>query len=860
VTGASPSERHRALARARTGRSLSIDEAAALLAARGAELDELCATAAAVRDAGLRDAGRPGQVTYSPKVFIPLTRLCRDHCHYCTFATDPATLRRNGHGPYLSEEEVLAIAAAGSGAGCLEALFTLGDRPEDRWPVAGQWLADHGHRSTLAYLRAAAQLVLDRTGLLPHLNPGVLSWEELAFLRPVAASMGLMLEQSAERLHRTPGEVHYGSPDKDPQRRLAVLRDAGRASIPFTTGILLGIGETPAERVMSLVEIARVHREYGHIQEVIVQNFRAKPGTPMAAVTDADPAEHRATIAVARLLLGPAMRIQVPPNLSEPAQLPGLLAAGADDWGGVSPVTADHVNPERPWPALAVLTRATEEAGLSLHPRLAIHDRYVRRAEQWTDPAIRPAIARLQRRLAPPPALVDTGTAEQVASAELPGVHGEWEVVREHARRAARSGAGAAGSGGPADSAAALRLAERDPAALAEPEFAALALALASATGSVLDEAAAIADGWRARTVGEVVTYVVNRNINFTNICYTGCRFCAFAQRAGDPQAVGLDEDDVAARVAEAVARGATEICMQGGIDPALPADTYPRLARLVKSVAPGIHLHAFSPMEVRNGVARSGLGLRAWLTMIREAGVDSLPGTAAEILDDEVRWILTRGKLSAASWEEVIVTAHEVGLPTTATMMFGHVDRPAHWVGHLRRIRAIAELTGGFTEFVPLPFVHHNAPLYRAGIARPGPTEDQTRAVHVLARLMLTGVIDNIQVSWVKLTDDQCVALLGAGVNDLGGTLMEESISAMAGSDNGHSRTPADLVALAAAAGRPARQRTTRYGTVAGVPLTGDRDGTSGVDLTAERHTGVISHVLLPADRAPLPGMETAS
>ncbi|MBU6146907.1 MAG: 5-amino-6-(D-ribitylamino)uracil--L-tyrosine 4-hydroxyphenyl transferase CofH [Actinomycetales bacterium] len=800
----------RALARAGAGRSLSVDEAAALLGARGPELAELCAVAAALRDAGLRDAGRAGIITYSPKVFIPLTRLCRDRCHYCTFATDPADLRRRGQQAYLSQSEVLAIARAGADAGCTEALFTLGDRPEHRWPAAREWLTDNGFTSTLEYLRHAAAAVLAQTGLLPHLNPGVLTWEELVGLRPVAVSMGLMMEQTATRLFTQPGQVHHGSPDKDPAVRLAMLRDAGRASIPFTTGILVGIGETHEERITSLLDIRRIHREYGHVQEVIVQNFRAKPATVMAGVPDAGADDLRATIAVTRLLLGPTMRVQVPPNLSDPAALPGLLAAGADDWGGVSPVTADHVNPERPWPAITVLTHATEEAGMVLQPRLAIHERYLARCEQWCDPAVVPAVNRLRRQASP---AVAGGPPDGV-----PGVHGDWTAVRADAARIERTANIRIGLLVPGDLERALHRAAADPASLADPRHEQQAIALASAVGTGLAEAAAIADDWRRRQVGEMVTYVVNRNINFTNICYTGCRFCAFGQRAGDPEARTLDDAQIAEKVAEARALGATEICMQGGIDPALPADAYPRLARLVKSSAPGIHLHAFSPMEVRNGVARSGLALADWLTMIREAGVDSLPGTAAEILDDEVRWVLTRGKLSAASWIEVIETAHRMGLPTTATMMYGHVDRPIHWVGHLRVIRAIAERTGGFTEFVPLPFIPHNAPLYRVGIARPGPTPEQSRAVHVLARLLLVGAVDNLQVSWVKCTDEQCIELLGSGVNDLGGTLMEESISAMAGSSNGSSRSPADLRALAAAAGRPVRQRTTTYGAVARV------------------------------------------
>jgi FO synthase len=830
----------RALGRARRGAALDAGEAAALLAARGDDLAALADIAGRVRDAGLTDEGRPATVTYSPKVFIPLTRLCRDRCHYCTFASDPAALRRAGTAEYLSPSQVGDIARAGAAAGCAEALFTLGDTPEDRWPQAARWLSEAGYDSTLSYLRACAISVLETTGLLPHLNPGVLSWHDLRRLRPVAASMGLMLETSARRLFDTPGEVHHGSPDKDPEVRLRVITDAGRLSIPFTTGVLLGIGETPQEFVQSILDIRRAARDYGHIQEVLVQNFRAKQGTAAHARPDPDSDTHTAAVAVARLLLGPRMRLQIPPNLSDPATTLRLVAAGADDLGGISPVTPDHVNPERPWPHLADLSAALESVGLRLMPRLAVHPGYVHSAAQWIDPRLHPHVGRLAtadgllRAPAAPAGLpwqepdpgyegfaarsaggrVDLADAVD-ADGRFPGrradfdsVYGDWAGV---ARGAAGIRSLPAARVAP-DLRAALDIAERDPAALAEPRHRDAAVALMASDGAALERLCELADAVRAAAVGGVVTYVVNRNLNFTNVCYTGCRFCAFAQRESDPDAFTLDLSQVGERVDEAAAAGATEICMQGGIHPALPGTAYFDLAREVKRRNPRIHLHAFSPMEVVNGASRAGMSVADWLAAARDAGVDSLPGTAAEILDDEVRWVLTKGKLPAAEWIEVITTAHQLGLPTTATMMYGHVDRPEHWVDHLRTIRSIQTATGGFTEFVPLPFIHQQSPIYLAGVARPGPSVRDNRAVHAMARLMLHGAIDHIQCSWVKLGPSGCEVMLRGGADDLGGTLMEETISRMAGSGHGSSRTAAELAAIAAAAGRPAAQRDTFY------------------------------------------------
>ncbi|WP_395704633.1 bifunctional FO biosynthesis protein CofGH [Rhodococcus ruber] len=838
----SPSGMRRALRRARDGATLNVDESAILLSARGSDLEDLCASAARVRDAGLLAAGRPGTVTYSRKVFVPITRLCRDRCHYCTFVTVPGKLRAAGHGMYLEPDEILDIARRGSELGCKEALFTLGDRPEDRWPEARQWLDERGYDSTLDYVRAMAIRVLEETGLLPHLNPGVMSWAEMSRLKPVAPSMGMMLETTSARLFTEQGECHYGSPDKDPAVRLQVLTDAGRLSVPFTTGILVGIGETLTERAESIAAIRKSHKAFGHIQEVIVQNFRAKDDTAMREHDDAGLDEFRAAIAVARLVLGPSVRIQAPPNLVAADECRALLAAGVDDWGGVSPLTPDHVNPERPWPNLDLLAQLSADAGFTLTERIAAQPQYVLAGQPWIDPRIGAHV----RALADP----ETGLARDVTPqghpwqepdldwessgrvdlnsgidvtgrnteyrSDLGSAFGDWDTVREQVL--------ALGAHAPVrldgDVLSALRAAEKDPAGCTDAQY----VALAHADGPGLEAVVALADQLRRDTVGDDVTYVVNRNINFTNICYTGCRFCAFAQRKGDADAFTLSTSEVADRAWEAHVAGATEVCMQGGIDPELPVTGYADLVRAVKERVPSMHVHAFSPMEIANGVARSGMSVRDWLTELREAGLDTIPGTAAEILDDEVRWVLTKGKLPTAEWVEVVTTAHEVGLRSSSTMMYGHVDQPHHWVGHLNVLRGIQDRTGGFTEFVLLPFVHQSSPLYLAGASRPGPTMRDNRAAHALARIMLHGRIDNIQTSWVKLGVAGTQAMLQGGANDLGGTLMEETISRMAGSQHGSEKTVAELVAIAEGIGRPARRRTTAYAPVDGGALSGAR------------------------------------
>ncbi|MFN8106742.1 MAG: bifunctional FO biosynthesis protein CofGH [Nocardioidaceae bacterium] len=823
----------RALARAERGAALDLEEAAALLSARDEELTRLTSIAARVRDAGLQDAGREGVITYSPKVFIPVTRLCRDKCHYCTFVTTPGALAREGKAPYLTPDEVLDIARQGAALGCAEALFTLGDRPEDRWPEAAEWLHEQGYDSTLSYVRALSIQVLEETGLLPHLNPGVMSWQELQRLKPVAPSMGMMLETTSRRLFEEKGQPHYGSPDKDPDLRLRVLEDAGRVAIPFTTGLLIGIGEDLTERAESIFAIRKVARQYGHIQEVIIQNFRAKPSTAMRHRNDLGLSEYVAAIAVARIVLGPKVRLQAPPNLVDLDECRALLDAGVDDWGGVSPVTPDHVNPERPWPTLDLLTEVTASNGFELRARLTAHPPYVLAGDPWIDPRVRPhveALAGPDGLAKPDPkpvglpwqepdaALAGLGRVNLHTEVDTTGrtadrrsdfedVYGDWSMLRE----VVAADNGSAPSATSTQGLAALAAAQEDPANLSDED----ALILMSAQGELLEEVVKLADQLRHETVGDEVTYVINRNINFTNICYVGCRFCAFAQRRTDADAFSLNLDQIADRAQEAWELGATEVCMQGGIDPELPGSAYFDIVSAVKQRVPQMHVHAFSPMEIINGATRTGLSIADFLLKAREAGLDSIPGTAAEILDDEVRWVLTKGKLPTKTWIEVITAAHESGIRSSSTMMYGHVDNPRHWVNHLRVLRGIQDQTSGFTEFVPLPFVHHSAPIYLAGVARPGPTMRDNLAVHAMARIMLHGSIDNIQTSWVKLGEEGTRLMLQAGANDLGGTLMDETISRMAGSEHGSAKTVAELTAIGAGIGRPVVQRTTTYGQV---------------------------------------------
>ena len=831
VQGPTANAMRRALRRARDGVTLDTTEAAVLLQARGEDLTALSTTAARVRDAGLAAVGRSGILTYSRKVFVPLTRLCRDRCHYCTFATVPGKLRRADQDMFLSPDQVLAIARQGAQLGCKEALFTLGDRPEDRWPQAREWLESRGYDDTIAYVRAMSILVLEETGLLPHLNPGVLTWADFQRLKPVSGSMGMMLETTSTRLWSEPGNPHYGSPDKEPAVRLRSIEDAGRSNVPFTTGILIGIGETYQERADSIFAIRRIQRSYQGLQEVIVQNFQAKPDTAMRGMPDAELADLAATIAVTRLILGPSMRVQAPPNLVK-REYAMMIDAGIDDWGGVSPLTPDHVNPESPWPLVEELAARTKEAGFALRERLTVYPEFLRRGEPWLDPRVTPHVRALvdsetgmAREDVRPSGLpwqepdevfsgrgrtdlhhtIDTQGRSGDRRADFDEVYGDWEALREQAAP------GMVPERVDADVRQALSQAADDPERLSDDQ----ALALLHAEGPALDALCRVADALRADVVGDDVTYVVTRNINFTNVCYTGCRFCAFAQRRTDADAYTLSLDQVADRAAQAWDVGAIEVCMQGGIHPDLPGTAYFDIARAVKQRVPKMHVHAFSPMEVVNGATRTGMSIEDWLTAAREAGLDSIPGTAAEILDDEVRWVLTKGKLPAATWIEVVSTAHRLGLRSSSTMMYGHVDQPRHWLGHFRTLARVQRETGGFTEFVTLPFIHTNAPVYLAGIARPGPTMRDNRAVTAMARLLLHPHITNIQTSWVKLGAEGAAEMLRSGANDLGGTLMEETISRMAGSSYGSYRSVRGLEEIAELAGRPAKPRTTLYGTV---------------------------------------------
>ncbi len=729
-------------------------------------LDDLMAEARRLRPSAL--------VTYSPKVFVPLTTLCRDVCGYCTFARPP----RRGERAYLSEDEVLAIARSGAAAGCTEALFTLGDKPELRYRVAREELAALGCATTLEYLERCARVVIDETGLLPHLNPGVMTRDELAMLRPVAASMGIMLETTAERL-AAKGGPHWASPDKLPARRLETIRLAGELAIPFTSGILVGIGETRAERIEALLALRALAEEHGHLRELIVQNFRAKPGTRMASHPDAPFEEQLWSVAVARILLGPDVHVQAPPNLAYD-DFPLLLDAGIDDWGGVSPVTLDHVNPEAPWPEVERLRDACRSRGLELAARLPLYPEHVADLDTWSDTAVAPGIRRAADGL---------GLARGDAWAP-----GEQVDVPFLTRRDA------------------IPL-ESSGDELGEDELTRLLSARGDEVGRVL----AAADRLRRDVCGDEVTYVVTRNIQYTNVCYFRCGFCAFskgrlAENLRGP-AYLLPLEEITRRAQEAWERGATEVCLQGGIHPAFTGDTYAAIVEAIRRVVPGIHVHAFSALEVWQGAATLEVELETYLERLRDLGLGSLPGTAAEILDDDVRAVICPDKVTTDQWLDVHRAAHRVGLGSNVTMMFGHVERPVHQARHLLRARSLQRETGGFTELVPLPFVPMEAPIYLQGKARRGPTYVEVLLVHAVARLALHPWVPNIQVSWVKLGPEGVRDALAAGVNDLGGTLMNESISRAAGSEWGQELPPEEMERLIRSAGRVPRQRTTLYG-----------------------------------------------
>ncbi len=769
------------------------------------------------RAASVRDAAFSARMTFSPKVFIPLTMLCRDRCGYCTFAKAPARLAS----PYLSLDEVLDIARAGRAAGCHEALFTLGEGPEDRYPAARAWLDDHGYASTVDYLAAACAAVLEETGLLPHANAGALGADELAVLRKVSASQGMMIESTNPDL-----DAHRSAPDKVPARRLATLDAAGELGIPFTTGLLVGIGESRSDRLDTLEAIAASHSRHGHVQEVIIQNFLPKPGTSMHRHPPCPTDEFLWTIAVARLVLPVDIHLQAPPNLSD--ELGPLVAAGIDDWGGVSPVTADHVNPERAWPALGILRAATEASGHTLAPRLTLYPRFALDPDRWLDEALRFPV-------------LDASDAEGLGR-DHPWVSGGEVPPPELLPPfvAARPGATAPAAPSP-DPTAPADLSPRQsslqtPSAVADIPPGAVGDVLAGvlagedvgedeivmlfgARGPEVRAVAAVADALRAQIVGDEVTYVANRNINYTNVCTFKCKFCAFSKGPlslnlrGAPYLLELSE--ITDRVAEAEAMGATEVCLQGGIHPKFDGDYYLHVIRAVREASATIHIHGFTALEVTEGARRSGMGLADYLVLLRDAGLRTLPGTAAEILDDEVRAILCPDKINTEQWLEAHRAAHSVGLNSNVTIMFGSIEQPRSWARHLVRTRALQQETGGFTEFVPLPFVHMATPLYIQRRSRRGPTFRETLLMHAVGRIAYRGSIDNIQLSWVKLGSAGARQLLRAGVNDLGGTLIDENISRAAGASHGQMMDADAFRALVAPLGRSLVQRTTLYGRV---------------------------------------------
>ena len=772
------------LQQVREGVRLSDDDALAL--AEFTDTRALADVASVLRDQGFRNT-----VTYSRKVFIPLTHLCRDVCHYCTFAQVP----RKVMAPYMSIDEVLEVARHGAAMGCKEALFTLGEKPELRYKAARDALAEMGYESTTDYLFAAAKAVFEETGMLPHLNPGNLEPEELARLKTVSPSMGIMLESASERLCEK-GMPHYGSPDKVPAVRLQTLANAGIAQVPFTTGILIGIGETRLERIESLLAIRAIHEQYGHVQEIIVQNFRAKPETKMVNAPEPDLNELLWTIAIARLIFGPTMSVQAPPNLS-PGVLPQIVHAGINDWGGVSPVTPDFVNPEAPWPHLDELARETASAGKFLTERLTMYPDYAVDLDRWAHPDLHVRMLEMIDAEGFPridewcPGDVDIAPPSEVMNAI---VNTPRHVSADIARLLDKASAGEA---------------------LDEAEI----IRLFQSRGDDFTAVVQCADALRAQTNGNSVSFVVNRNINYTNICYFKCQFCAFSKGKLSENLRGrpydLSDEEIARRTTEAWERGATEVCMQGGIHPEYTGETYINIVRTVKSAQPNMHVHAFSPLEVWQGAATLKMDIGEYLQQLKDVGLNTLPGTAAEILDDEVRDIICADKINTQQWLDVMEAAHSVGYKTTATIMYGHVEKLEHWARHIMRVRELQERTGGFTEFVPLPFVHMEAPMYLKGKARKGPTFREAILMHSVARLALHGQIDNIQTSWVKMGHEGVKACMNAGCNDLGGTLMNESISRAAGTQHGQETNPRQMGNLIRRLNRDPQQRSTSYGKV---------------------------------------------
>lgn len=794
------------LERASRGRRLDADDALALLSAEGAEAERVLDLATRLRDEGLETAGRPGVITYSRKVFIPLTTLCRDRCHYCVFVDTPGQLLKKHKPAYMSEEQVLAVARRGAAMGCKEALLTLGDRPEDRWPEARAWLDEHGYASTLEYVGAMARLITADTGLLAHLNPGVMSPKELAMLRPTAPSMGVMLETTSRRVFEEPGQVHYGSPDKDPAVRLRLLEDAGEARIPFTTGILVGIGETLRDRAESMIALRDAAERGGHIQEVIVQNFRAKPRTAAAGAPDASLREYAAAVAVTRIVMGPGMRVQVPPNLSDPTEFGLLVRAGIDDWGGVSPLTADHVNPERPWPHLDDLAEATAALGFTLRERLTAHPEYVR-DPAWIDADLRPSVLALagEDGLAVeglrPRGARSTPAADMDVARSTSGLRSSTEVSEANAAETPVVSSGSTGL-----IAAVIDRAAQDPAALDDAEWERLLLA----TGDDLEALVRTADDVRRYTVGEAISIVANRNIASSGFRSSGAG-------PATVHAAGLQQDGEAydlAALAEAARDawdlGLGELCVQGLIDPAEPAEAYLDLARVLKHAAPGMHLHAYRPQDVVDFAERSGRALPAALDALREAGVDSVPGTGIKLASERVRGLVAPGDLEIDRWIETITAAHEAGFSSTSVMFYGHVETAGERVAHLRTLLSIQARTGGFAEFVPIPLpgpgggvplVPGRAPL------------DEHRAMVAVSRLMLGETIRHIQIPWTRHDRATTAELLRSGGDDLGGTLLDGRVLPRAGIESGQELPLAEARRIAQRLFRPLRLRTTTYG-----------------------------------------------
>ena len=769
-----------ALQRAAAGERLDVADAEVLLGATGADLDGLLAVASAMRDAGGEASGRPGVITYSRKVFIPLTTLCRDRCHYCIFVDTPGQLLKKQKPVYMSAEQVLAVARQGAALGCKEALLTLGDRPEDRWPEARAWLDAHGYASTLDYVGAMAALITAETGLLAHLNPGVMTADELRMLRPTAPSMGMMLETTSRRLYEEPGQVHFGSPDKDPALRLAVIEDAGRARVPFTTGILVGIGETLHDRAESLVALRSAHERHGHVQEVIVQNFRAKPRTAMQGAPDAELLEYVAAVAVARLVMGPLMRIQVPPNLSDPAEFALLVRAGADDWGGVSPLTADHVNPERPWPHIDELAERTTALGFRLEERLTAHPPYLREPDEWLDPAMREPVAALmdpETGWAARQNSTDSADAGRQSAAAPTSARNPWSSARADVRSLAERAAS-------------------DPLALDDAEW----ISLLQATGDDLDVLTGTADDVRRYTVGEAVSLVVNRNLTSSGFRRTG-------QVAPDE----FDIADVASIAVDARGLGATELCVQGLLPSTEDPSAYLEIVRAAKAAAPGLHLHAYRPQDVRDLADRGGLGLDGALAALREAGVDTVPGTGVKVLSERVRRLIAPADLEIDAWIESLTAAHRAGFGSTSVLFYGHVETAAERVAHLRLLRELQSVAGGFTEFVPIPLP---GPAGGVVLVDGRSALDEHRAMVAVSRLALSGSIPHVQIPWTRVGRDTAAALLRAGGDDLGGTLLDGRVKPQAGIEYGLELPVADAAAIAARLFRPFRLRTTDYRT----------------------------------------------